>query len=63
MRIKIANRQIKWKNRFGRDLKSIEAYEIQKANQYAYEEDFEAPLSLSNLEFWEEAFNLSVSIA
>ena len=30
---------------------------------YAYEEDYEAPLSLSNLEFWEEAFNLSVSIS
>ncbi len=28
-----------------------------------YEEDYEAPLSLSNLEFWEEAFNVSVSIS
>ncbi|MBU4261837.1 MAG: toll/interleukin-1 receptor domain-containing protein [Proteobacteria bacterium] len=28
-----------------------------------YEENFEAPLSLSNLEFWEEAFNLGISIS
>lgn len=28
-----------------------------------YEEDYEAPLSLSNLEFWEEASNLSISIS
>ena len=28
-----------------------------------YEEDYEAPLSLENLEFWEEAFNLNVSIS
>ena len=28
-----------------------------------YEDDCEAPLSLSNLEFWEEAFNLNVSIS
>ncbi len=29
----------------------------------AYEENYEAPLSLSNLEFWEEAFSLGISIS
>ena len=29
----------------------------------AYEEDYEAPLSLSNREFWEEAFELDIAIS
>ena len=29
----------------------------------SYEEEFEAPLSISNIEFWEEAFNVGVTIS
>lgn len=29
----------------------------------SYEEDFEAPLSISNIEFWEEAFHVGIAIS